>query len=291
MEVNKLSKIKLLTDSSVQLTIEEIQQYNVTIVPLTINVDGVSYTDGEDISREEFVQLMRNSKELPTTSQPSIGMFVDKFKELTEDGSQVLAIMMAESLSGTVNAARQAADLLPERDINVIDSTYTDRAQGQQIIAAAKDIEKGMDIPDIMLHLKNIQENTFLQLAVVNLDNIIKGGRLGKAQGLIASILNIKAILEMKEGVLGIASRGRGQKTIDKFVKFVLEKIKNTSGIVEVGLSHVNVEDEMNELRDQIKQIKPNLPVLVAETSPIVATHTGEGAFAVIFSWEDKNEG
>lgn len=288
MEVKILTNIKIVTDSSIQLTLEEINKYNITIVPLSITIDGKTYVDGVDISREEFVKLMEASHDLPTTSQPPIGTFVDVFTELTADGSQVLAIMMAESLSGTVNAARQAAEMLEDRDITVVDSGYTDRAQGQQVITAAEDIIAGKEIPDILTDLKNVEENTFLQLAVVNLENIIKGGRLGKMTGRIATLLNIKAILEMKEGELGIASKGRGQKTVTKFKEAVLELIKNTPDIVEVGLSHVDIEDEMNEFRDAIQAIKPDLPVLVAETSPIVATHTGVGAFAVIFNTEIK---
>lgn len=279
----KLAKIKLLTDSSVQLTPEEIKKYNVTIVPLTINIDGENYIDEVDIYRTEFVEKMATSKELPSTSQPAIGKFVEVFKDLIADGSQVLAIMMAESLSGTVNAARQAVQILETDQITVIDCEYTDRAQGQQIIAAAADIEAGLSMDEIVAHVKKIQSKTYLKLVVVNLDNIIKGGRLGKTTGRIATLLNIKAILKMENGKLDIASKGRGQKTVTKFKNEVLETIKNTKDIVEIGLSHVAAKLEMEEFAEKIHEINPSVPVLVRETSSIVATHAGTGAFAVIF--------
>ncbi|APT19178.1 hypothetical protein FC62_GL000236 [Amylolactobacillus amylotrophicus DSM 20534] len=281
-----MTKIKLVTDSSVQLTPAEIEQYQITIVPLTINIDGQNYVDEVDISRKEFVQKMELAKDLPSTSQPAIGKFVEVFQELIADGSQVLAIMMAESLSGTVNAARQAVQILETDAITVVDCEYTDRAQGQQLIAAAKDIAAGHSMDEVVAHVKQIQENTYLKLVVVNLDNIIKGGRLGKTTGRIATLLNIKAILKMQGGKLEIAQKGRGQKTVNKFKQEVIDTIKKYKNIVEIGLSHVDAEAEMNEFADQIHAVNPTVPILVRETSSVVATHAGRGAFAVIFYTE-----
>ncbi len=252
-----MTKIKLVTDSSVQLTPAEIEQYQITIVPLTINIDGQNYVDEVDISRKEFVQKMELAKDLPSTSQPAIGKFVEVFQELIADGSQVLAIMMAESLSGTVNAARQAVQILETDAITVVDCEYTDRAQGQQLIAAAKDIAAGHSMDEVVAHVKQIQENTYLKLVVVNLDNIIKGGRLGKTTGRIATLLNIKAILKMQGGKLEIAQKGRGQKTVNKFKQEVIDTIKKYKNIVEIGLSHVDAEAEMNEFADQIHAVNP----------------------------------
>ena len=134
-----MAKIKVVTDSSVQLTPEEIDKYDITVVPLTITIDGETYTDGVDISREEFVKKMDASKELPKTSQPSIGVFEKVFKDLTDDGSQVVGIFLARSLSGTIEAARQAADLIGKsKEVTLIDSDLTDRAEAYQVLAAAK---------------------------------------------------------------------------------------------------------------------------------------------------------
>ncbi len=104
-----MSKIKIVTDSSVQMTDEEIKEYGVTIIPLTVMIDNTVYVDGETIQRDEFVQKMATADSLPKTSQPAVGTVLETFNDLTKDGSQVLAIFMAESLSGTVNSGRQAA--------------------------------------------------------------------------------------------------------------------------------------------------------------------------------------
>lgn len=281
MEVGNLTKIKLVTDSSVQLTPEEIAEYDITVVPLTITIDGKSYVDGEDITRSDFVTKMQAAKDLPTTSQPSIGTFVDIFKELAADGSEILAIFMTEGLSGTVNAARQAAEMMDGEKVTVLDSDFIDRGLAQQLIYAGKDIAAGKEMPEILAHVEQIKNDTFLRLAIVNLDNIIKGGRLGTLTGRIATLLNIKAILKMENGKLEIDQKGRGQKTVNKFKQEMLDKIKSDPEIVEVGLSHVEIDAEMQEFATEIKKINPAINVVVRETSPIAATHTGVGAFAV----------
>lgn len=120
-----------MTDSSVQLTPEEVEKYDITVVPLTITIDGKSYVDGIDITRSDFVKKMNEAESLPKTSQPPIGRFVDVIKKLTADGSQVIGIFLAKSLSGTIDAARQAAEIAGQSDnVTIIDSELTDRAEG-----------------------------------------------------------------------------------------------------------------------------------------------------------------
>ncbi|MCT7765356.1 MAG: DegV family EDD domain-containing protein, partial [Lactobacillus iners] len=121
-----MKKIKIVTDSSAQLTIDEINKYDIHIVPLSITFSDKTYTDGVDISREDFVKKMLSADELPKTSQPSIGLFEDVFKDLASDGSHILGIFLTQSLSGTISAAKQAADLLNLGDnITIIDSGLT----------------------------------------------------------------------------------------------------------------------------------------------------------------------
>ncbi|MFR4954052.1 MAG: DegV family protein, partial [Lactobacillus paragasseri] len=198
-----MAKIKVVTDSSVQLTPEEIDKYGITVVPLTITIDGQTYTDGVDISREEFVKKMDASKELPKTRQPSIGVFEKVFKDLTDDGSQVVGIFLARSLSGTIEAARQAADLIGKsKEVTLIDSDLTDRAEAYQVLAAAKDAKEGKSLEEIVAHVERLKEHQKLYMMVVNLNNLIKGGRLGPLAGKIATLLNIRIELHMPGGHL-----------------------------------------------------------------------------------------
>ncbi|QQP27739.1 DegV family protein [Lactobacillus ultunensis] len=280
-----MSKIKVMTDSSVQLTPEEIKKYDITVVPLTITIDGKSYIDGEDITRSDFVKKMNEAENLPKTSQPPIGRFVDTIKKLTADGSQVIGIFLAKALSGTIDAARQAAEIAGQTDnVTIIDSELTDRAEGFQVLAAAKDSQAGKSMDEIVAHVKKIRDNQTLEMMVVNLKNLIKGGRLGALSGRIATMLNIRIVLQMPHGKLKVAKKGRGKKFTRAFDERVLKEIEeNKDRIKEVGISYVDTPEPMHELADKIKQINPDINVLVAETSPIIATHAGNGAYAILF--------
>lgn len=284
-----MAKIKVVTDSSVQLTPEEIDKYNITVVPLTITIDGQTYTDGIDISREEFVKKMDESKELPKTSQPSIGVFEKVFRELTEDGSQVVGIFLARSLSGTIEAARQAADLIGKSDqIGLVDSEITDRAEAYQVLAAAKDAQEGKSLEEILAHIEKLKQNQKLRMIVVNLDNLIKGGRLGPVAGKIATLLNIRIELHMPDGSLDVAKKGRGKKFSKNFDKRILKYVEeHKHELKEVSISYVDTLEDMQALGEKIKEINPDIKVLIRVTSPIIATHAGSGAYAVFYTTED----
>ncbi|MEY8531061.1 DegV family protein [Lactobacillus taiwanensis] len=284
-----MAKIKVVTDSSVQLTPEEIDKYNITVVPLTITIDGQTYTDGIDISREEFVKKMDESKELPKTSQPSIGVFEKVFRELTEDGSQVVGIFLARSLSGTIEAARQAADLIGKSDqIGLVDSELTDRAEAYQVLAAAKDAQEGKSLEEILAHIEKLKQNQKLRMIVVNLDNLIKGGRLGPVAGKIATLLNIRIELHMPDGNLDVAKKGRGKKFSKNFDKRILKYVEeHKHELKEVSISYVDTLEDMQALGEKIKEINPDIKVLIRVTSPIIATHAGSGAYAVFYTTED----
>ncbi|WP_333635633.1 DegV family protein [Lactobacillus acetotolerans] len=286
-----MSKIKIMTDSSVQLTPEEVKKYDITVVPLSVTIDGKTYLDGIDISRKEFIEKMDEAKELPKTSQPPIGRFVDAINKLTADGSDVLGIFLAKTLSGTIDAARQAAQITgKENKVHLVDSELTDRAEGFQVLAAAKDIEAGKELPEILKHIDHIKKTQKLHLVVVNLKNIIKGGRLGKLTGKVATLLNIQIELQMPGGHLIIAKKGRGKKFARAFNERVLDEIRaNKDKIKEIGVSYVSTEDKpkpMIEFGKKIKAINNDFNVLVRETSPIISTHAGMNAYAILYYTE-----
>ncbi|WP_281828805.1 MULTISPECIES: DegV family protein [Lactobacillus] len=283
-----MSKFKIMTDSSVQLTQEEIKKYNITVVPLTITIDGKNYVDGVDISRRDFVKKMNESEELPKTSQPSIGRFVDVIKDLTSDGSEVIGIFLAKTLSGTIDAARQAAEIAGKSDeVHIVDSELTDRAEGFQVLAAAKDSQAGKTLDEILAHVDHIKKNQKLRMMVVNLKNLIKGGRLGPLAGKVATLLNIRIELHMTGGNLEVAKKGRGKKFSKAFDQRVLDDIAvNKDKIHEVGISYVDTPELMEKLAQKIKEINPEINVLVQETSPIIATHAGNGAYAILYYTE-----
>ena len=286
-----MSEIKILTDSSAQLTPEEIKKYHITVVPLSVTIDGNTYIDGVEITRQQFVQKMSESKKLPTTSQPPIGTIVDTINDLTKDGSEVIGIFLAKVLSGTIDAARQAVKLTGKSDlVHIVDSELTDRSEGFQVLAAARDAAAGKTIPEILAHIEKIKKTQRLHLLIVNLENVIKGGRLGPLASKIVNMLNIRIELQMPNGHLKIAKKGRGKKFSLAFDKRILDEIEaNKEKIKEVGISYVangSTPQKLLDLAQKIKDINSKIDVLVRETSPIIATHAGMGAYAILYYTE-----
>lgn len=277
-----MANIKIVTDSSVQLTPEEISQHNITVVPLTIMIDNTVYIDGETITRDDFMDEMAAAQNLPKTSQPAVGTFADVFDKLTADGSEVLAIHMTETISGTVNSSRQAAQIAKGK-VTVIDSQFTDRAMAFQVLVAAEMAEVGKDMKTILDKLEQVRDNTTLVLGVTNLDNLVKGGRLSRVSGLISSFLNIKVILQLQNGELKALRKGRGMKTINNFIAETIAKMAKLSNIKSVGISTAGAKELGEDIGRRIAEVLPSVPILVRPTDPVIATHTGPGAFAITY--------
>ncbi|AKP03967.1 DegV family protein [Companilactobacillus pabuli] len=280
-----MSKVKIIADSSVQLTPEEIEKYDISIVPLTISIDEKTYVDGVNITREKFVEEMDSSKDLPKTSQPSIGTFMEVIDKVPADYTDILLLMMTPSISGTINAARQVADM-SDRNVEVIDTEFTDRAQGFQVIKAAQLAQEGKSVAEIKTALDEVREHTYLYMGVTSIENILRGGRLSRFAGTLSTILNINLVLIVKNNTLSIAKRGRGRKTIEKYMDNVIEEIKGLKNIKAIGISYVDKMDYVNELKEKLAEIVPNVPLLIRVTSPVIATHAGSGAFAIEFYTE-----
>ncbi|WP_057873537.1 DegV family protein [Loigolactobacillus rennini] len=281
-----MATIKIVTDSSVQLTPEEIEQYNITVIPLSVMIDGTVYTDGKTITRPQFIDLMNQSAALPKTSQPPIGEFIKLFDQLGADGSPIIALHMTDAISGTVNTARQAANL-SQSEVTVVDTRETDRGMAFQVIRAAQLAQAGASKKEILAAIERVRHSTKLYMAVMTLDNIVKGGRVSKVTGLISNILNMKVIFELVDGELNVQTKGRGMKTVNNFMRELIADLVTKSNIKGIGISHVAADSVVNKFKADIQTALPKVPLLVRDTSPIIATYAGMGAFAIMYYTED----
>lgn len=279
-----MAQIKIVCDSSAGLTEEEIQKYNITIVPLSVMIDGTVYVERETITNDQFPEMMKAAKSLPKTSQPPIGKFVDAFDQAGADGSEVLCVTMMASISGTVHAAEQAAQMTKTK-VTVVDSQSTDRGMAFQILEAAQVIEAGGSVEDAVAKMAEVRDHSKLYLAIDNLDNLVAGGRISKFAGTLSSLLNIKLMLQVYDGQIHVSTKGRGIKAIHKEWKKILEEMKGKA-VKGIGISHVQADAEVTRLRDQLAELFPNIPVVVRETVPIIATHTGLGACCLLYYTE-----
>ena len=274
-----MTKIKIVTDSSVTIEPELVKQLDITVVPLSVMIDNVVYSDADLKEEGKFLQLMQEAKNLPKTSQPPVGVFAEVFEELSKDGSQILAIHMSHALSGTVEAARQGASL-STADVTVIDSSFTDQALKFQVVEAAKLAQEGKDMEEILTRVEAVKNNTELYIGVSTLENLVKGGRIGRVTGLLSSLLNIRVVMQMKDHELQPMVKGRGAKTFKKWLDELITSLAERS-VAEIGISYSGSADWAKEMKESL-QAYVEKPISVLETGSIIQTHTGENAWAVL---------
>ncbi|MEK3797447.1 DegV family protein [Peribacillus sp. FSL H8-0477] len=280
-----MGKVKIVTDSTVDMTPQELEKYDVEMVPLSISINDEVFLDKIEIEQDEFLQKMRKSKELPKSSQPPAGVFMEVYDRLGQDGSEIISIHMTGGMSGTVQSAESAASM-SDATVHVVDSKFISKALSFQVIEAAKMAEAGKSVAEILERLEMIRNQTGLIIVIDTLENLVKGGRIGKASAFIGSLLNIKPIAILDEGVLNPVSKARSQAQV---VKYIAKKITaDTSGKVVkgIGIVHVNGFEIADKVRKAVAELSGFGEILLEDTTPVISTHTGEGAFAIMYYWD-----
>lgn len=280
-EVLYMKKVHIVTDSTADLIENYTDQYDIHVVPLTIHIDGETYIDGVDIKPESFMEKMKTSKELPKSSQPATGVFKELYDRLGADGSEIVSIHMTGGMSGTVKSAEAAAGMTTSK-VTVIDSMYISHALTFQVIEAAKMASEGKSVKEIEERLTIVRKNTKLFVVVDILDNLVKGGRIGKGKAMIGSLLNIKPIATLQDGVYTPVAKARSHKQVAAHLFKALKEETAGKIIRSIGLSHANGMAMAEPLLKLINESGLN-DVKFSFTSPIISTHTGEGAIGFMY--------
>lgn len=279
-----MSKIKIVTDSSITIAPDLIEELDIRLVPLSVTIDGKVYSDSELKEPGKFLQLMRASESLPKTSQPPVGLFAQVYEDLQAQGAeQIVAIHLTHTLSGTSEASRQGA-AIAGAVVSVVDSAFTDQAMAFQVIAAARLAQEGADLATILAKIEEVRSKTELFIGVSTLENLTKGGRIGRVTGLLSSLLNIKVVMELKDHHLNTIVKGRGNKTFTKWLADLKTRIGQKK-IAEIGISYSGEPDLAETLKSELQGLVAK-EITVLETGSIIQTHTGEGAFAVMIRYE-----
>ena len=189
---------------------------------------------------------------------------------------------MSHALSGTIEAARQGATLA-NANVTVIDSSFTDQALKFQVVEAAKLAKEGSELEEILQKIEEVREKTELYIGVSTLENLVKGGRIGRVTGLLSSLLNIRVVMQMDNHQLQPIAKGRGDKTFKKWLVELEEKLK-TAKVAEIGISYAGTASFANEIKERL-QVFVEKPISVLETGSIIQTHTGENAWAILIRY------
>lgn len=275
-----MEKVKIIIDSSSDLTSEEIEKYNLEVIPLTINIDGEEY-DYKTIDNEEYIIRMRTAKDF-STSQPAIGKYIEAFEKWTKEGYKILVLTISSALSGTYNSVLAASSEF--KNVFVVDTKTTTRGMVYLLNSAIEQINSNISLNEVVENLKKQATNIYTFVTIDNLDNLVKGGRLSKASALIGGLLNIKVLTQLKETELVAIDKVRGKK---KLVHSLINHMKEVIGnriIKNISLPH-SISDEYIELIR--KEIYNNFNYYVKDedifvTTPIISTHTGENAVGIL---------
>lgn len=276
-----MPKVHIVTDSTANITQKLIEQFHIHVVPLTIQIDGESYIDGVNMQPEEFLEKMAVSKELPKSSQPAVGVFKELYDKLGENGDQVISIHMTGGMSGTVKSAQTAAGLT-DSDVTVFDSRFISFALSFQVEEAAKMAAKGETKEAIMEKIADIRSKTNLFVVVDTLENLVKGGRIGKGKAMIGSLLSIKPIASLEGGEYTPVAKVRSHKQVVNYL--YNQFLEDTKGkiVKAVGIAHANGLPMATPLMKLIEE-SGFKHTQVSFTSPVISTHTGPGAIGFMY--------
>ncbi|MBT2680428.1 DegV family protein [Bacillus sp. ISL-35] len=274
--------MKIITDSSADLPSELMERYDITIVPLTISINGQDYLEKEDLTPQEFFNKMFAADELPKTSQPSPAAFADAFSKFAPD-DELLCLTISSGLSRTYQSACMGRDLSTAH-ITVFDTLAGSMGHGLQILRAAELAEQGNTMGEIVENLTAYRENMNILILLDTLENIVKGGRLSKFQGSLAKILNIKVILERVDGgKVEILEKVRGRKKFERRVLEIIQERGNDFTDVTFGITHTGNAFDAEALKQEIITLLSPKEVLISYMGATMGTYAGKNGMIISF--------
>jgi DegV family protein with EDD domain len=271
--------VKVVTDSVSDIPSEVAQKLGITIVPLHVRFGTEVYRDGVDLTAGQFFDRLPHSKTLPMTSVPSPGDFAETYNRLAEETDEIMVITLTSKLSGTYDVAKQSVGLTKrECRIEVIDSQLAVMGQGLIVIAAAKAAQAGANLDEVLgIVSQNIPRADF-RAAFDTLEYLERGGRIGKAQALLGSLLKINPIIGMKDGEVCPCGKERSRaKAIEHLFNFVM----SYSQIEEMAVEYATAVDEAEMLIERFNAKFPKERIYISRAGPVIGTHTGPSLLIV----------
>jgi len=274
-----VSKVAIVTDSVSDLSPQVAEEFGITVVPLVVRFGTDLYRDGLDLSPDQFYGRLKTSKALPATSVPPPVAFADAYDKLAEKTYEIVVISVASKLSATYQVALQAVGLMKKRcRVEVLDSEWAIMAQGFVAIAAAKAAQGGAGLAEVLAVARQTTHRVDMCAAFDTLEYLERGGRIGKAQAFLGSLLKVNPIIGMKEGEVRPLARERSRpKAIDYLYNFVV----SFGNVESLAVEYATDSDEANRLLQKLHSKYPGVPIYLTRTSPVIGTHTGPGLVIV----------
>jgi DegV family protein with EDD domain len=280
-----MSKVAIVTDSTAYLPDDLLKLYSITVTPQILIWGDETFQDGVDIQPNEFYRKLETSKTMPTTSQVAIVTMKAAFENLLASGYDVLGIFISAKLSGTMQSALQAKEMLPKAGphLAVLDSNSTSMAMGFHVLTVARAAQEGANLADCQKLAEESQKHTGVYFVVDTLEYLRRGGRIGGAQAMLGSALNLKPLLELRDGRIESIEKVRTKgKAINRMIELVIERTDRRSP-VRLATLHANAEAEAKSaLETAAAQLNP-VEKILASVSPVIGTHAGPGTVGLAY--------
>ncbi|NLE75946.1 MAG: DegV family protein [Chloroflexi bacterium] len=279
--------MKIVTDSGADLFLPaaEIADLGIQVVPLTVTLDGVSYREGIDIEPGQFYNLLTSGESLPTTSQPSAGDLAEAYRRLAGADPDILSIHISSGLSGTVNSARAAAEMVPEAQVTIVDTKTLSAGAGWQVVAAARAVKAGWPKEKILALLQRISDATDSIYTLEELKYLIHGGRISHMKGLIASVLHIKPMIGVEKvgGTYAQLGQARSFKRAVKGLVDLMARQHAPGSALRVQVLHAYNPEGGQMLRDEVDRRFDCTWLPMGPMSLVLGAHTGPSMVGVAY--------
>ena len=273
--------MRIVSDSTADLPISIIDEYNVEIVPLRVHFGEEVFLDWVEMKPEKFYDKLTSTDILPRTSQPSPADFVKKYKEIGE-GETIISIHISSNLSGTYQSAMMARDMLPEMDIHVFDTKLASMAHGAVVMEAARAAREDKSREEVLHLVKEMIDKVKVYFMVNTFEYLQKNGRIGRAQAMLGSLLKVKPILTLEDGIVTPKEKARGRaKALDRLVKICLDEF-GSKNPVKIALIHGNVLEEALKLKEMVEGVFKFEEAVISDLGAVIGSHTGPGVVGIV---------
>ena len=272
--------IKIVTDSTADVPQELMERYDIRVVPVNIQFGTETYQEGIEIDRPTFYRKLEEV--MPTSSQPSPGQFVEVYKELARQGHSILSVHLTSKHSGTYQSALLAKSMVPEIEVEVFDTLSISIETGYHVLAAARAAEEGKSMGEIIQILEGIRSRINLYLTPATLKYLQKSGRVGRLSGALASLLSVKPIIKVEDGLLEAFEKVRTRsKSLDRIVELTAEAV-GTTDPVKLAVTHAEVPNDAEKLRQRLESTFNCDEMIVVDLCCSLTVHGGPGIIGIV---------
>ncbi|HLR81464.1 MAG TPA: DegV family protein [Bacillota bacterium] len=279
-------KVAVMTDSTAYIPKSIREKLSIHMVPLNVVFDEESYREEMDLTTAEFYHKVRQSKKLPKTSQPSIGLITEKLIALKKDYDAVISIHLSSGISGTYQSIISASEMVQGIDVYPYDSELSCMGQGFYVLEAAEMAQKNKTPQEIIRRLDEMKQSIRAYFMVDDLSHLQRGGRLNSAQAIVGSLLRVKPVLHFVDKVIVPFEKIRTKKkALNRIIGLLEEDIAKGKDL-KVVFIHANREQAAIDLKERVLAKHPSLDAMISYFGPVIGTHLGEGSLGVC--WYEK---